>query len=55
MSNKPRAIVVFGAAQESKTLDRYVSEGNSSLLVLRKTPDNTELDFFNQLSSLFGT
>lgn len=54
MSNKQRAVVVFGSPQESKTLDRYVSEGNSSMLVLRKTQGG-ELDFFSQLSSLFAT
>ena len=63
MSNKTKAIIVLisslkgsldGAASSlsSKTLDSYVSEGNATLLVLRKSDESKELDFFNQITGL---
>ena len=62
MSNKTKAIIVLISLEEpldgattslsSKTLDTYVSEGNATLLVLRKSDESKELDFFNQITGL---
>ena len=62
MSNKTKAIILLISLKESlngattslssKTLDTYVSEGNATLLVLRKSDESKELDFFNQITGL---
>ena len=62
MSNKQRAIVLLisvpidCASLPPASVDHYVAQGNSTLLVMRKREGvSHDLDFFSQVSGLSAT
>ena len=62
MSNKQRGIVLLVSVNKDcgtlppASVDRFVAEGNSTLLVMRKREGmSSDLDFISQVSSLSAT